>query len=500
MRAPMQWDVFITHASEDADAVARPLAAALRRHGLGVRVDGQALAAGDSVRRRVDEGLAHAGWGVLVISRHFLRMEWPQAELDGLLARELGGERVVIPVWHGVTGAEVARRSPMLAARLAIDTAGGIEELCEAIVAVVGREPPAAATTAEPRAALPGIWRALVENPGFPMAEVHQHLAQPESYAGQRIGGYALRELVGVGGSGAVFRAMHPALGRQVALKLFFPFADEPRLVVQATERAVRGLSCLRHPGIAALLDYGYVRIGIGAAPYLAYELVDGPSVPEWSRGLEQAGGPAGASAERALLARRLDVAAAAAEALHAAHGCRVVGGPGGGAAGVLHGDLKPSNVLVRRQDEQPVLLDFMMPGIQRLAAERLDRWNGWEKDTEGWYQSDAPATVGFGAPGYAPPEQEAEGIVSPASDLYTLGRIFEDLFWPHTPGWRWQRRGSDPGVSAVTEAEAAELVAAMTAAQPAERPASAADVVSRLQRIRTAHHARARSGASAHA
>ncbi|HEX5870136.1 MAG TPA: hypothetical protein VFY65_06965, partial [Longimicrobium sp.] len=67
-------------------------------------------------------------------------------------------------------------------------------------------------------------------------------------------------------------------------------------------------------------------------------------------------------------------------------------------------------------------------------------------------------------------------------------------------PGWRWLRRGSDPEVSAVTEAEAGELVTAMTAAQPEDRPASAADVVARLQRIRAAHHARARPGASAHA
>lgn len=54
--------------------------------------------------------------------------------------------------------------------------------------------------------------------------------------------------------------------------------------------------------------------------------------------------------------------------------------------------------------------------------------------------------------------------------------------------------------MSAVTETQAAEMVAAMTAAQPDARPASAGDVAARLQRIRAAHQARARSGASAHA
>ena len=495
----MQWDVFITHARDDTDAVARPLAAALERHGLGVWIDGQALAPGDSVRGRVDAGLARSGWGVLVISPHFLRMDWPQAELDGLLAREPGAERLVIPVWHGVTAAEVARRSPLFAARLAVCTDEGIEAACESIAAVIGRGHPSAPPEPQ-RPTLPSIWRSLVENPGFPLAEVHQHLADPESYEGQSIGGYALRELIGVGGSGAVFDAVHRALGRQVALKLFFPFDDDLRVVTRTTEHAVRGISCLRHPGIEALLDYGYVRIGIAAVPYLAYERVDGPSLLDWSGALEAERDAARPAAERALLTRRLDVAIAVAEALHAAHECGSDGEPGSGASGVLHGDLKPGNVLVRRDDERPVLLDFMMPGIQRLAAERLDRWNGWEKDTEGQYQSGLPVTAAVGVPAYAAPEQQADGTVTRASDLYALGRTFQDLFWPDAPGWRWERRGADPEVSAVTEAQAAELVAAMTAAQPDARPASAGEVAARLQRIRAAHQARARSGTSAHA
>ena len=120
----MQRDVFISHAREDRAAIAHPLAAALQRHGLDVWRTGRSSPRATS-SARVDEGLARAGWGVLVISAHFLRMEWPRAELDGLLAREMGPERLIIPVWHGVTAADVARRSPILAARLAVDTDDG---------------------------------------------------------------------------------------------------------------------------------------------------------------------------------------------------------------------------------------------------------------------------------------------------------------------------------------------------------------------------------------
>jgi hypothetical protein len=231
----MQRDVFICHAREDRAAVAHPLAAALRRHGLDVLIDGQELTPGDGVRARVDEGLARAGWGVLVIGPGFLGMEWPRAELDRLLAREMGPERLIVPLWHGVTAAAVARRSPFLAARLAVDTDQGIDAACEALLALAGRRTPAVGAPEETqRPALAAIWRSLVENPGFSLADLHQHFAHREAYAGQEIGGYTLRGLIGVGASGAVFAAVHARLGRQVALKLFFPFADDLRQVMQS--------------------------------------------------------------------------------------------------------------------------------------------------------------------------------------------------------------------------------------------------------------------------
>lgn len=471
----MQWDVFISHAREDHVAVARPLAEALRQHGLAVWLDGQELAPGDSVRGKVNDGLARSRWGVLIITPAFLAMDGPQAELDGLLAREITGERILIPVWHGVTAAEVARRSPMLAARLAIGTGRGKDAVRAAILASIGRDASLPVGQARRTSLIP-LWLSLLEDPGFSLGQVRHHLARRESYAGQPVGGYTLRELVGVGGSGAVFRAVHAALGRQVALKLFFPFGDDVRTVRAATERAVRGLSSLRHPGVAALLDYGYLRISIGAAPYLVYDYVDGVSLLDWSRGLERE------PDHSAVLARRLEVAVRAAQALHQAHGCRVVEADGSSRSGVMHGDLKPSNVLVRRQDEQPVLMDFMMPDIQRMAAERLTSWNSWEKDTEGRYQ-EIGADHPFGAPGYVPPEHRVNDAVTPAWDVYGLGRTFEDLFWP-------VRRASDTGDPRATEAGLRRLVDAMTAPLPEDRLATIGDVVERLRALRAAHAA----------
>ncbi|HEX6051978.1 MAG TPA: TIR domain-containing protein, partial [Gemmatimonadaceae bacterium] len=220
----MQWDVFISHASEDKSDVARPLAAKLHEHGLRVWLDEQELLLGDSLRRKIDEGLSRSRWGVLVLSRHFLEKEWPQAELDGLLARELAGEKVILPVWHGITAADVARRSPILAARIAVTTERGLEHVCAAILRVVGRTPMAAEPSEPHRNDLLTLWDSLGERRGgFARADVADALRQREAYADQVVAEYVLKDLVGVGGSGAVFKAVHRTLGSVVALKLLFP-------------------------------------------------------------------------------------------------------------------------------------------------------------------------------------------------------------------------------------------------------------------------------------
>lgn len=113
------WDVFISHASEDKDAIARPLATALV--GLGVRVwfDELSIEIGDSLRRSIDRGLADSSYGVVILSPAFLQKSWPQHELDGLVARQIEEGEVILPVWFNVTRADVLRFSPPLADKLA---------------------------------------------------------------------------------------------------------------------------------------------------------------------------------------------------------------------------------------------------------------------------------------------------------------------------------------------------------------------------------------------
>ena len=116
------YDVFISHAAEDKDDIVRPLANALIAEGLRVWYDEFELRIGDSLRRKIDTGLARSRFGVVVISHFFFSKNWPQYELDGLVTREMTGEQVILPLWHRISKSEVIEQSPSLADKVARNT------------------------------------------------------------------------------------------------------------------------------------------------------------------------------------------------------------------------------------------------------------------------------------------------------------------------------------------------------------------------------------------
>lgn len=117
------YDVFISHASEDKEEVVRPLANALRKAGLKVWYDEFELHIGDSLRRKIDQGLAKSRFGIVVISPNFIRKGWTNYELDGLITRAVTGDQILLPIWHHISKKEVIEFSPSLADKLARNTA-----------------------------------------------------------------------------------------------------------------------------------------------------------------------------------------------------------------------------------------------------------------------------------------------------------------------------------------------------------------------------------------
>jgi len=136
---PMTWDLFISHASEDKDEVARPLADLFIKEGLKVWYDDYTLLVGDSLRRSIDRGLAGSRFGLVILSPNFFDKEWPQKELVGLVAREDGSEKRILPVWHKVKRSDVVAFSPPLADKLGVSTAKGLDHVVREIMRVFRR-------------------------------------------------------------------------------------------------------------------------------------------------------------------------------------------------------------------------------------------------------------------------------------------------------------------------------------------------------------------------
>ena len=132
------WDVFICHASEDKAVFVRPLAERLRQEGIRVWYDELTLTVGDSLRRKIDEGLARSRYGVVVLSRAFFGKKWPQDELDGLVAKEGYGEKVILPVWWDVVHEDVAGYSLTLAGRLAAKANDGMDKVAADLMRAMG--------------------------------------------------------------------------------------------------------------------------------------------------------------------------------------------------------------------------------------------------------------------------------------------------------------------------------------------------------------------------
>ena len=259
-------------------------------------------------------------------------------------------------------------------------------------------------------------------------------------------GRYRLVRRIATGGMGEVWQADDTVLGRQVALKLLVEELAADDRATRRFVREARATARLAHPNVARVFDFGTRRRrpvpGHGAA------------------GGRDAGRPAGLGAARP--GRGGPVAAAVADALEAAH-----------RRGIVHRDVKPSNVMLTRDGEVKVL-DF---GIAAAADE-----------THSTTGSGLYATVA-----YVSPERVAGEPATPASDVYSLGAVLYELLCGRPPF-----SGRSPALVARAHlhdqpvpvrqlapwvpARLAEACQAALAKDPARRPSSAASLAIRLR------------------
>jgi hypothetical protein len=133
-----EFDLFLSHATEDKDFV-RPLADALTRLGVRVWFDETAISIGASVRESIDRGLTRSRFGVVVFSKSFFAKAWTGYELNGLVAREMQGRKVILPVWRpGLVLEDVIKHSPPMADKKAlVGSSLSIEQIAQELADLV---------------------------------------------------------------------------------------------------------------------------------------------------------------------------------------------------------------------------------------------------------------------------------------------------------------------------------------------------------------------------
>jgi len=220
------------------------------------------------------------------------------------------------------------------------------------------------------------------------VARLREAVDRPD--AGDR---YAVHELLGRGGMGAVYRATDQLLKRDVALKVLTTELEQDASA-RRLEREARVLAALDHPGIVAIHDAGILQDG---RPFYVMRLVRGRRLDEQAR--DESPG------ER--LRRFLGVC----DAVSFAH-----------SRGVIHRDLKPANVMVGEFGEV-LVLDW---GVAKLSAEERAPAGSVLTDGADGITGDG---IAVGTPGFMAPEQSAGGqTVDVRADVFALGAILRDL------------------------------------------------------------------------
>lgn len=146
VETPSAYDVFLSHASEDKDDVARPLAEALTARGVTVWFDELNIHVGQSIRREIERGIRDARFGLLIISEHFMVKQWTQAELDALWGKKLAAkDDSLLPVWHKVSYDEVQAALPLLVGLHALNTSTmSIEKIADLLASTIKSPTPRA--------------------------------------------------------------------------------------------------------------------------------------------------------------------------------------------------------------------------------------------------------------------------------------------------------------------------------------------------------------------
>jgi len=229
---------------------------------------------------------------------------------------------------------------------------------------------------------------------------VSNPVEQRSALIGKRLGHYVVLQQLGSGGMGEVYVAEDTKLDRRVALKVLRPEVAESPDRRARFQREAKATAALNHPNIVHLYS---VEESDGLL-FITMELVQGRSLRE----LLNAGAPLA-------LARTLAFASQMGEGLACAH-----------AAGILHRDLKPGNVMITA-DDRVKILDF---GLAKLFTPA----SPWETEAATLAPEGSSTEMTFGTAAYMSPEQALGKTLDPRTDVFALGVVLFEMATGRAP------------------------------------------------------------------
>lgn len=411
----MSTKIFLSYRREDsADIAGRIFDHLERRFGRDrLFLDVDAIPYGEDFRRRIDQALSHTGVLLAIIGDRWLDAEDPASgarrlddpddyvsvEISSALERSI----TVVPVLVGEAqmprGADLPARLADLSYRNAAEVRSGrdfsfqVGRLGDAIAEVLALPQDRASSTLDSSARLAISAKTLADN--------------PSSLVGAQLGAFVIQRLLAAGGSGVAYLGRNPRTGQVVCVKVSLPVLSDMERIRRALSRGVRGLVALNHPHIVRVHEFDGLEFTDARSFYVVMDYVDGTSLDTWVAALPRT---------RDGRSRFIHIAYRIARALEAAHTCRYRDDAGFETVGIMHGDVKPGNILVR-PDGTPALLDFMMIDIHRALDPALRERLASGDNT----------TAVFGTPGFMAPEQEREGIVTVLTDVFGLGATLRE-------------------------------------------------------------------------
>lgn len=440
----MAHDAFISYSSKDR-TVAEAVCALLEQNKVRCWIAARDIGAGSDWGESIIEGINHCHVMVLVFSRS--ANESPQIRRE--VERAVNKGVIIVPF-------RIEDVIPTRSLEYFIGSVHWLDALTPPLEDHLKKLAATVQHLLKPDTdgiAAPSVQSRAPDRLGFERA-----IQDPKLLVGNKAGDYVLSHFIGSGGSGMVFAAWDHALGRKHCVKVLYPFSrDDLGAVHGAISRGIRGLASLSHENIIKLHHFGRFDLADASSFYITMELVEGMNLRDWA--WTRSPDPAAC----------FKMAIAITRALQAAHTCKYIDDVGFEQTGVLHGDIKPPNILVRSNDT-PVLLDFMLVDVQRrIAPEFFNACHQPEPKDR--------ITAEFGTPGYMAPEQDKEGIVTVRTDIYSLGVTLSEMFF--RAGEKWTGANLEK-----VWCELSPLVALMCAPNPNERPADTAEVINGLLRV----------------